>query len=135
MKMKYFEVQKRYEDLLSVKKLTLPRGAMVAIARNIMALSKEIKFIESQKLEIAEKFAKKDENQKIVVVNNVIEFENNDSFLEFRNEFTEMLNEEVDVEVATFGSSILEKCDESDRYDLLSIEKEMELSWMIDYSK
>lgn len=135
MKIKYFEVQKHYEDLLSVKKLTLPRRAMVAIARNIMALSKEVNFIESQKLEIAEKFAKKDQNKKIVLDNNIIQFESNECFLNFREELAEVLNEEVDIDIATFGSSILEKCVESDRYDLLTIEQEIKLSWMIDYSK
>lgn len=133
IKMKYSEMIVKYNALAELADKKLPRKASTAMARNICKLKEEIDFYIKQRTDIADRYAKKDANGKVVVENGAYTFASNE-YRDFFIEETEVLNNsEVEVDIITFDASELEQCDNLDRYDGLTPREEVNLSWMIKY--
>ena len=138
MKMKYSEIIINRSILLEIGKLVLPRKVSVAIARNLTRLDKEMKIYGEQENDIASRYAKKDEDGKLIfkgAKGNELEFEAPDDEKSFRAEKKELNDTEVEIEIMKFKSTELDRCEQVERYDILTPLQEASLEWMIDYEE
>lgn len=136
MKMKYSEIIVNRSVLMEIGKFILPRKVSVAIARNLTRLDKEMKLYGEQENDIASRYAKKDEDGKIIFKGekkNELEFETTENLKSFQSEKKELNETEVEIEIMKFKSSELDRCEEVDRYKILTPVQEAAIGWMIDY--
>lgn len=133
MKMTVSEIQNRHSILITIGGLTLPRKISYAIAKNLVKLEKELKIVLAQKEDIANNYALKDEEDKFILSEDGknYTFESSDKKKEYISELEELLDTEIEVDIMTFDVSELDKCEESDRYNILTPVQEASLSWMI----
>lgn len=135
MKMTYSELTERHTVLLTVGKLTLPRKVSVAISRNIVKLENELKIYSEQDKDIAERYAAKDEKGEFVLENNAFTFESMEKKGLFISERKELGETGIEIDILTFKASELDRCEEVERYDILTPVQEASLAWMIDYEE
>lgn len=133
MKMTVSEIQNRHSILITIGGLTLPRKISYAIAKNLVKLEKELKIVLAQKEDIANNYALKDEEDKFILSDDGknYTFESSDKKKEYISELEELLDTEIEVDIMTFDVSELDKCEDSDRYNILTPVQEASLSWMI----
>lgn len=139
MKIKFADIENMYAALVNAGNIRLPRAASVAIARNIMTLRPELEVYTGQKDEILKRYAALDADGNPITqeladgrVQYAIDKEKRCIFTE---EIEELNNIEIDVAVRRFPASILDMCDASDRYDVLTAAQEADIAWMIDYEE
>ncbi|MCU6763370.1 Uncharacterised protein [uncultured Roseburia sp.] len=133
MKLTYNEITVKHNILMEIGKLTLPRKVSVAIARNLIRLEKELKLAEEQRADIADRYAAKDENGNFVLDKEKYTFQtvaDEKSFLEEAKELNEM---EVEVQIMKFQAEELERCEQVERYAILTPLQEAALEWMANY--
>lgn len=131
--MKYSEMKNRYETLMEVSELILPRKVSVAIARNIFNFRKELEIYNEQDVDIAKRYVAKDKDGKPVLDGNMYTFaveEDRENFIRERNELN---SAEIDVDIIKFNSVDLDGCYDSDRYEIMTPAQESSIAWMIDY--
>lgn len=136
--MKYSEIIVNRRVLMEIGKFILPRKVSVAIARNLTRLDKEMKLYGEQENDIASRYAKKDEDGKIIFKGekkNELEFETTENLKRFQSEKKELNETEVEIEIMKFKSSELDRCEEVDRYQILTPVQEAAIEWMIDYEE
>lgn len=132
--MKLNEVQGKLKFLLGLADKNLPVRISYAIAKNIKLLNKECGEMEEQRIKLCEKYAKKDENGKAVIIENGddsaydIVQENKQQLQE---EYKELLFADADLELHMVDMQEFEKCDCSDRYDVLTVAEYAALDFMI----
>lgn len=131
--MTYGDAKIKYELLKKVSGLTLPRKVSVAIARNIMRFEEELKIYEQQDADIAHRYAAKDEKGDFILDGSSYTFETPENRKDFIRERDELNDTEADIQIAKFQASELERCDESERYDIMTPLQEASIGWMIDY--
>ena len=135
MKMTLNEVRVRLSNLTSVSERNrkpvsekrIPVKLSISIGKNIINLESELKLLENERKKLVETYAKKDENGKAVIENNEYKMDDMDSFKE---EFEELLKEEIDVDIRTVPMSIIENYDDS-KYDVLTPEDIVVIDFMI----
>lgn len=135
MKMTYTELKNRHSNLILIGKMTLPRKVSVAIARNIVKFEKELDVYTKQRNDIADRYAKKDEAGNYITDNDNFTFDTEDDKTVFLQEMKELNETEIDVQVMVFKASDLDRCDEVERYAILSPVQEAAIEWMIDYGE
>lgn len=134
MKMKYLEIERRHAVLMDAGKLVLPRKAAVAISRNIVKMESELEFYRKQLTDIFGRYAEKDDNGNIAVdKNGNVKFPDMDANIECVKEKRDLDNTEVKIEIMKFKASELDRCEQVERYDILTPLQEAALAWMIDY--
>lgn len=134
--MKLGELQGRLEGLYKVATKTLPVKVSYAVSKNIKILSEEFKILDEQRIKICENYADKDENGKAIQK----EIENGKSIFVFsgdnekkvNEEYSELLSDEIEVAIHKVNASEFEKCEMSDRYDILTPVEFSALDFMID---
>ena len=131
--MKYSEMKNRFETLMEVSELTLPRKVSVAIARNISNFRKELEIYNEQDADIAKRYVAKDKDGKPVLDGNMYTFASEVDRENFIRERNELNSAEVDVDIIKFNSSDLDGCYDSDRYEIMIPAQESSIEWMIDY--
>lgn len=139
MKIKYADIENVYAALINAGNQKLPRAASVAIARNIMTLKPEMEIYTGQKNEILLRYAA------LGADGNPVTQELPDGRIqyaidmgkkkEFEDEIDELNRIEINLDVKKFPASVLNACDESDRYDVLTAAQEADIAWMIDYEE
>lgn len=138
MKMTYAEIQSRHKVLIAIGQLALPRKITHAISRNIVRLEKEIKIMNEQRADIADRYAKKDENGQFVteqVGDNInYTFESDEKLEAYKDEINDLNETEVDVDIMMFKDTELDKC-ENERYSMLTAVQEASIEWMVDYGE
>ena len=137
MKITYEDILNRHAVLIKIGGKVLPRKATHAIARNIQKLEKEVEFHRKQYGDIADRYAAKDDDGNFVLdaKKEKHTFASEEDAASFRLEAKELIETEVDLDIMKFKSSELDKCDENDRYDILSPLEEAAIEWMIDYGE
>lgn len=135
MKMKYSELKERHAILMMVGKLTLPRKASVAISRNLVKFENELKIYNEQDKDIADQYAAKDEKGEFVLDKNVFTFETEEAKQNFISERKELEETEIEINIMKFKASELDRCEQVERYDILTPVQEASLAWMIDYEE
>ena len=136
MKMTYGELLNKHAVLMTIGKMVLPRKASVAIARNIQKLEKEVKLYLKQRSDIAERYAKKGKDGQPINEDDKYVFETPEHEASFLQEAKELNETEIEIDnIMKFKSSELDRCDEVDRYQILSPVQEAAIAWMIDYEE
>lgn len=121
MKMKLGEVRRRLEGLLKVADKRFPAKVSYAISKNQKILENEYKDLEEQRIKICESYADKDENGKAVTQEkdgNMLYAFSWDAQEQCNKEYADLLGEEIEVDIYTVDASELDKCDESERFDI-----------------
>jgi hypothetical protein len=136
MLLTYPEMKRRFDILSALSDLVLPRRISVAISKNLTSLQKELEIYIKQDIDIANRYAVKDENGKFVLTEkNEHTFETEEDRKGFLSEREELNNVEIDVDVMTFDAEALATCDISERYDILTPRQEIAIDWMVDYGE
>lgn len=125
MKMKLGEIRGRLEGLLRIADKTFPAKVNYAVAKNLKLLEGEYKDLETQRIKICESYADKDEDgkakTKTVKTNNgettVYVFSGN-AQEQCNKEYADLLGEEIDLDIHTVDVAELDKCNESERFDI-----------------
>ena len=133
--MKFSEIMIKKQSMANVLDLILPRKVSVAIARNLTTINKEIELYNQQREDIAERYAKKDEKGNYVLNGNNYTFANDKDRQSFIEEVSELNDTDIDINIFKFNVSELDRCDESDRYNIITPSQEVSLGWMIDYDE
>lgn len=139
MKMKEREVKERFLELQSVESLTLPSKLSFAIAYNLGKFQRESERIEKERKKLCEQYAEKDKNGNPVMVNSVIngikmqEYKMTEENKKLLNEeYNELLDMEVDIEIRTAKQELIERCEEVERYSIPSVSQLSALSFMLE---
>lgn len=139
MKMKGKEVKERILKLQRTENLTLPSKLSYAIVYNVEALQKEEERIEKEREKLCEQYSEKDEEGKPVMINSIINgnkvkeykmTEENEKLL--NEEYNELLDMEVDIEIRTVKQELIERCEKVERYDILSVSQLSALLFMLE---
>ena len=133
--MKFSEIMIKKQSMADVLDLILPRKVSVAIARNLTTINKEIELYNQQREDIAERYAKKDEKGNYVLNGNNYTFANDKDRQSFIEEVSELNDTDIDINIFKFNVSELDRCDESDRYNIITPSQEVSLGWMINYDE
>ena len=136
MKIKYADIEGRYQSLINAGSLRLPRVCRTAIARTMASLETEMRIYQQQKEEILQQYAKKDDKGEAVTKvldNGLIQYDIAPEHMqELSRDLTELNNVEINVSVHKFPSSALDICDESERYDIPTAAQEAALTWIME---
>lgn len=138
-KMTLKDVKKNASALSTLAGMRFPGKLRYAVAYNLEKLNREEKRIEEQRIELCRQYAEKDENGEAVMVQNVIDGSRSESFkmtLEneqaFTKEYAELLETEIDIDIRTVEASVVDRCDETERYDIPSVAQVIGMSFMIE---
>lgn len=106
----------------------LPPKMELYILRNLKNLRDAAEDIESARIEICNRYAKKDDDGNAIT-------DDNDSFIienidEFNKEITELLTSDIDVNMLLLDPDIIEDYDD-DKYDTLSMDDLVKIECMI----
>lgn len=137
MKMKLGEVRGKLEGVSRVAGKTFPAKVNYAVAKNLKMLESEFKELEEQRIKICESYADKDEDgkakTKTVKTNNgetSMYVFSGDAQEQCNKEYAELLGEEIEVDIHTVDAAELDKCDESERFDVPTAADFMTLEFM-----
>lgn len=131
--MKFSEITVMHQALLGVVNMTLPRKVSVAVSRNLSKIEKEITLYNSQREDIAGRYARKDEQGNYILDGNNYTFVSDENKEAFLQEAKELNETDIDIDFMKFRAEELDRCDEVERYSIITPAQEMALEWMIDY--
>lgn len=139
MKIKLREAVKHAAHLASLSKKVFPSKLSFAISCNTEMLQKEAERAEKERLKICERYAEKDENGKPIMLNNIV---NGNKVQEYKineegrrallEEYNDLLETEVEIEIRKVNASILEKCETADRYTIPSVADINAMAFMLE---
>lgn len=117
-------------NFLSIKfgEKHLPIRVAYAIAVNVEEAAKKIKAYDELRIKLLEKYAEKDEEGKAIIEDDQYKVTDMEKFNE---EFTELKETEVDMNVTTVSLDDLAKCDNPE-FDSLTVPEISILSFMIE---
>lgn len=139
MKMKEKEVSKHFSDLAGMGNLTFPSKLSFAISYNLEKLQKECERIEKERKKLCEQYADKDEDGNPIMEKSVINGTETQTYKmsdenrkTFNDEYNELLDTEVDIEIRTVKSEVIERCEQVERYSIPSVSQLFALSFMLE---
>lgn len=139
MKMKEKEVNKHFSDLAGIGNLTLPSKLSFAISYNLEKLQKESERIENERKKLCEQYSDKDDDGKPVMVDSIINGQKTQEYKMseenrklFGEEYNELLDTEVDIEIRKVKNEVVERCEQVDRYTIPSVSQLFALSFMLE---
>lgn len=132
MKMTFLDLLVKNQNLVNLSNKTFPRKMSVAMARNLGEMEKEVELYNNQRKEIADLYAVK-ENGEFVLAGDSFTFASEEDKKAFLEEIKQLNEVDVEVDIITVDSTELDRCDEMERYDILTPREEASLSWMIKY--
>lgn len=139
MKMKLKEAQARLQNLAKLGTKTFPAKLSFAISCNIEKLQKEAEHIEKERKKLCERYADKDDNGKPVMVDSVINGVESKEYkidaaarAAFGEEYDSLLDTEVDVNIRTVKTEVVEQCERADRYDIPTVAELLALAFMLE---
>lgn len=130
--MKNSEIECVLRELSNIDSKRLPVRLSYAVAKNKAKLQAELKDILEQHTKIMVSHCMKDEQKNPVIKDNQYTFETDDIKQEAINEYNELLDLDADVELIKIPFDIIERCDESDKYDALTAGELNTLDFMIE---
>lgn len=139
MKMKEKEVNKHFSDLAGMGNLTLPSKLSFAISYNLEKLQKESERIENERKKLCEQYADKDEDGKPIMEKSIINGTETQTYKmsdenrkTFDDEYNDLIDTEVDIEIRTVKSEVVERCEQVERYSIPSVSQLFALSFMLE---
>lgn len=139
MKIKEREVKEHFSRLAQVSDLVLPSKLSFAISYNMEKFQREFNRIEKEREKLCERYADKDEDDRPIMVNSMVDgmkkqtykmSEENSKL--FGEEYEDLLDTEVDIEIRTVKKGVLERCEETERYNIPSVSQLFALSFMLE---
>lgn len=118
MKMQNKEIVDFLNTCVSMKKKSLPVRLAYAIKKNVAAVQEAASAYTAEREELIRRYAKKDENGEIMTEDDCYIMEDKERF---GKDMSELLNIETEVEIHTVSISVVEKCDEDQKYDSLTM--------------
>lgn len=140
MKMTLKEVNEKYAALAGTGHLTLPIKLRYAITCNLDTLQKHAEHIEKTRKELCERYCKKDENGNPVMIKSFTGGQKRSNYdmspkdeRAMNREYDNFLEtEEVEVEIRKVKLSVLEECEEKDRYDMPNVAQQLAMHFMLE---
>lgn len=130
MKIKLKEVAGYLSGLMELSEKRLPAKVSYAVMKNQKALEMEYKDLDQQRVKLCETYAKQDENGEYITKDGNYIFSDENREL-FSKEYNDVLEEEIEVNIHLIAIEELDKCDESDRYDVVTPKDFMTLELML----
>lgn len=125
IKIKLSEIRKHYAGLIDMQQKTFPSRLGYAIMKNIKVLSGEYELLEEKRMEICQKFAMKDsDGEPITKKEGNIEkyvFSTVEDEKANEEEFKELLDMEVEIDIHTVKYEIIDQCHERERYSIPTV--------------
>lgn len=138
MKMKLKEVQERLKGLARMGTKTFPSKLSFAVSYNIEKLQKESERIEKERKKLCEQYAEKDDDGNPAMVDSVVngntvkEYKmDEDGRKAFGEEYEALLDTEVNVEIRTVKTEVVEQCEKVERYDIPTVAELVTMSFML----
>lgn len=129
MKIKLAEVRNRHQALCMIGDKKLPIKLSYAVGKNIMKFQEELESIEAARIKLVEQYAKKSEDGSFEMKDGHYDVGENEQKL--KEEFTEFLNTETDIDIHTVPEGIVENMEEA-RYDALTPAELIALDFMLE---
>lgn len=130
--MKNKEIENVLRGLTSAYKKRLPAKLSYVMAKNKSKLYSELNDIVEQRTKILESYCIKDEQGNPIIENNQYKFADEEAKKAAINEYDELLELEAGVKLVKIPFEVVEKCDESGKYDALTAEEVNALDFMIE---
>lgn len=130
MKLKLMDIRQAALTLHQIKDKSFPVKMSYALSKNMSVLWAEYDLIEKEREKICNRYADKDENGKPIINGNVYAM-SADNDRKCNKEFEELLETEADVDVSMIPQSVLDACDQSDRYDILTLGEMRAIGFLI----
>lgn len=139
MKIKLKEAANYATRLATLSKKVFPSKMSFAISYNAEMLQKEVERVEKERLKICEQYAEKDEEGKPVMDDNIVDGKKVQSYKMseenqkvFVEEYNDLLENEVELDIRKVKTSILEKCETADRYTIPSVADVAAMAFMLE---
>lgn len=140
MKMTLKELNKKYMGLAALGNLTLPVKLRYAITCNLEAMQKHAERIEKTRKELCEQYCRKDEDGEPIMVDSIVNGVKRSEYdvekkaeKAMNKEYEDFLEtEEVEIDIRKVKFSILEECEEKDRYDLPNVAQQLSMNFMLE---
>lgn len=129
MKMTLNDARVRFSNLMELSNKHLPVKLSYAIGKNIIKFKDEVDLSEKKRIELAERYAKKDDKGTPMVENGEYAIETADKE-QFKKEVEELLKEEIDVDIRIVSMTAIETVDET-RYDALTPAEIVSIDFMM----
>lgn len=139
MKMREKDVNRHFTDLAAMAHMTLPSKLSFAISFNLEKLQNEAERIEKERTKLCGRYADKDENDQPVMTDSIIEgkkvqeykmSEENQKL--FAEEYNSVLETEIEMEIRTVKTDVIERCETAERYDIPTVAQLHALSFMLE---
>lgn len=138
MKMKLKDVQTRLRGLAGLGTKTFPSKLSFAISYNIEKLQKESERIEKERKKLCDQYADKDDDGNPMMVDSIIngntvkEYKMDEEGRKaFNEEYENLLDTEVDIEIRTVKAEVVEQCEKADRYSIPTVADLLAMSFML----
>lgn len=135
MILKLKDIKGLLEGLKALENAKVPRKMGSPIVRNIISLETEQKELEKQQIEICESYATKGSDGKALFerIEDGISyiFPGEEERKKCNQEYREVIENEVDIPIQLIDEDTLAACDDSDKYDALTINGQKALDFMI----
>lgn len=140
MKMTLKELNEKYLGLTTLGNLTLPIKLRYAITCNMEAMQKHAERIEKVRKDLCEQYCKKDEHGELVMIDSIVNGKKRTEYdmeqkaqRKMNEEYESFLEtEEVEAEIRKVKFSVLEECEEKDRYDLPNVAQQLAMNFMLE---
>lgn len=139
MKMTERDVIKNYRSLSGLGGLALPSKLSFAISYNLEKLQRESERIEKERKRLCVQYADKNESGEPVMVDSVINGEKTQEYKMtvenrklFGEEYDAVLDSEVEIDIRTVKQEVVERCEQAERYNLLTVAQLLVLSFMLE---
>ena len=120
MKMKNSEIVAFLNTCAGLREKHLPVRLAYAIKKNMAAVQEAATAYMEEREELIARYAKKDKKGEYLVKDSCYVFENKD---EFEKDMSELLAIETAVKIHTVSIDVVEKCDDDQKYDPLTMEE------------
>ena len=139
MKFAEREAIKHSNNLAELGNKVFPSKLSFAVSYNYEKMHREAERIEKERKKLCERYAEKDEEGKPVMVNSLVngvktqEYKMTDENSKaFRDEYDELLDTEVEIEIRTVKREIIEQFEEKDRYSTPTVKDLVAMSFMLE---
>ena len=139
MKLKERDVIRHSSNLAELGDKVFPSKLSFAVSYNYEKMHRETERIEKERKKLCERYAEKDEEGKAVMVHSVVngvktqEYKmSEENRKAFTDEYDELLDSEVDIEIRTIKREVIEQFEGKDRYSIPTIRDIVNMSFMLE---
>lgn len=139
MKMTLKDVRKNLNVLVKLGGYTLPSKLSFTISRNIEKLQAEEKRAEEERERLCKRYADKDSEGEPEMEDCVINGQKTQKYKmsaenqkAFDEEYEDLMNEEVDIDIRMVKQEVIEQCENAERYTIPTVANIVGMAFMIE---